>query len=70
MFRLRPKPVPDMDITAMESLWKRYATTDLNAGRAFEEQHDVVARSKVEEIHAWEDWALANYNGPLGLAAV
>jgi hypothetical protein len=46
----------------MESLWKRYAVTQLNPNNAFEETHpEVVPHSRVEEIHAWEDWAMENY---------
>lgn len=64
MFGLKPSPVPDDELAAMERLWGQYATTVLRAAEEFEEQHpEVVPRSKAEEIHAWEEWALGRFDG-------
>ena len=56
MLNLRPKSVPDIDTSAMESLWTHYAKTQLNVGRTFEDEHsDIEPRTKQQEVHAWED---------------
>lgn len=62
LLNLKPKPVDESMGTEMEALWVRYATTQLNASHAFEEEHpEVRPLSKAEEVHAWEDWALQNF---------
>jgi len=49
----------------MESLWTHYAKTQLNVGRTFEDEHsDIEPRTKQQEVHAWEDWSLQNFQGP------
>lgn len=66
MFNLKTNPVPDIDLSRMDALWSQYAKTQLNVGREFEEQHpELMTRTKAEEIHDWEDWAIANYSVPL-----
>lgn len=59
-YNLRPESLPETETEKMESLWIKYATTQLNMGLEFEETHpDIQPRSKAEEVHAWEDWASA-----------
>lgn len=51
----------------MESLWSEYERQQLWPGQQFEEEHnDVVPRSKLEEIWAWEDYAVGEYVRWLG----
>ena len=46
----------------MESLWSEYAQTQIDAGVRFEEEHpELEPRTKIEEIHAWEDFAIHRF---------
>lgn len=57
MFNLKPKTVPDIDCERMDLLYWKYE-------RANEAKFDPLkddGLSRAEEVHAWEDWALANY---------
>jgi len=47
----------DDDIAMMESYWQRFEREHIWPGERFEEEHpEVVAKSKAEQIHDWEDW--------------
>lgn len=46
----------------MENLWFEYAKTQQHSGWDLEKQHpEVVPRSRLEEIWAWEDYAIARF---------
>ncbi len=48
----------EQDSEMLDNLWRDYERQVIWPGEAFEEQHpEVESRSKVETIHAWEDWA-------------
>ena len=48
----------DEDINLMEKLYWRWATRDLVIANQFEAEHpEVEHRTRLEEIHAWEDFA-------------
>lgn len=45
------------DIMAMDKLWFEYERTILVHAHQFEDEHpEITPRSRIEDIHAWEDW--------------
>ena len=62
MFHLALKTVPERDSLQMEDLWGRWGRTELAIEQRREDQdRSIIPRSKQEEIHAWEDWALDKF---------
>lgn len=54
----------------MEDLWRDYAKKELSVSQAFEETHpEVVPRTKLEEVWAWEDWAIEHFVRKLEVVA-
>ena len=48
----------DEDVTLMEKLYWRWSNHNLVLANQFEEEHpEVVPKTRIEEIHAWEDFA-------------
>lgn len=46
-------------ISALEQIWADYDSRVMSISRKFEEEHhEVVPRTKLEEIWAWEDYAI------------
>lgn len=46
------------DIVRMDTLYRRWENVELPLAVQFEEEHpDVTPRPRIEEIHAWEDYA-------------
>lgn len=46
----------------MEEIWNEYRRTQERSGFDLEQQHpELVSRTKLEEIWAWEDFAVAQY---------
>ena len=56
MFRIKPKTLTEQESGAMSSLWKYYEVQALK-----------LSQPDNQEIHEWEKYAMANYNGPLPL---
>lgn len=75
MFQIQSKVVPDCDIETMRDLWQRYQAKILWKNRKIEEkdhetkcQEKCQCKSRVQEIHDWEDWALVHF-GNVEIAA-
>lgn len=57
-----PKNPTDIVIGWFEALWLAYEREQEWTGRSFEEQHpEIVPRTRLEEIYAWEDYARDHY---------
>lgn len=57
-----PKNPTDQEISQMENLWQKNEREQLWPGQQFESNHpEVIALSKLEEIWAWEDWAINQF---------
>ena len=67
-YGLKPSPLTDQEIKAMEDLFQRYEKTVAWKRRQIEEiQHEKVCGKKcvclsaAEEMHLWEEWSFENY---------
>lgn len=48
-------------IKKLEELWQNYERVEMASGRKFEEEHpEIVPRTRLEEVWAWEDYAKNN----------
>lgn len=46
----------------MDQLWFEYERVQLGAGRRLEEEHpEVIGLTRIQEIYAWEDYAIERY---------
>ena len=62
-----PKNPTETEVSWMQNLWENYRRNELRSSVEFEEQHsEVVARTKLEEIYAWENYAMRQYVKWLG----
>lgn len=60
--KVKPKNPSDQEISRMDSLWFEYQKTQQRGGWDLEEQHpEVVELTRMEEIWAWEDYAVQHY---------
>lgn len=58
-----PKSPAENDIARMDALWLDYQRTQGRAGQELETQHpEVEPRSRLDEIYAWEDYAVNEYS--------
>lgn len=63
IFNLKPDSLPEEETDKMEALWGHYGRTDLRLALQFEDEHpEVIPKTKAEEVHAWEDFALTHYS--------
>jgi hypothetical protein len=72
MLRLDPEPTAEADSTKMEDLWRQYERRILWKKNQIESiAHDelcrdkCVCRTRQEEIHEWEDFAMQNFDKPI-----
>lgn len=60
---MKNKPVnpSEMSIKKLEDLYQNYERTVMVSSRQFEEEHpELVPRTRLEEVWAWEDYARSN----------
>lgn len=71
LFNLKPSPATEQDTAMLDDLWKQYERRILwKVNQIEQKRHDercggfagwCKCRTKQEEIHEWEDWALENF---------
>jgi hypothetical protein len=58
----KPNNPTDQELGRMESLWRDYERNQMRGGWELEREHpEVVPRDKLDEIYAWEDYAIEEY---------
>lgn len=62
MMKNKPINPSEEHLAWMETLWRNYERNQEQMGRQFEEEHpEVTPLTRLEEIWAWEDYAMREY---------